>query len=188
MTKKEFEKKYSLIDPSDPLLRNKLPRFDIKNPPDGVDPEQLGLDLLKHMRHFGGIGLSANQVGLPYRVFVMEGDPGFVCFNPVVTASAGEEVMLDEGCLTYPGLYVKKKRPNLIRVRFQDPFGNPCVKKFTGMSARIFQHEYEHMEGLNFLEGIGDFALRRAREKQKKLFEKVRRQKNRLLRAQKKKK
>ena len=76
MSKEEFKKKYNLVDPSDELLRNKVPMFDMNNPP--VDPQELGLDLLKHMRHFGGIGLSANQVGLPYRVFVMEGDPGFV--------------------------------------------------------------------------------------------------------------
>jgi len=185
MSKEEFKKKYNLVDPSHELLREKLPMFDMNNPP--VDPQELGLDLLKHMRHFGGIGLSANQVGLPYRVFVMEGDPGFVCFNPRITASAGDDVMLDEGCLTYPGLYVKKKRPSLIRCRFVDPLGNTCVKKFTGMSARIFQHEMEHMDGENFLQGIGDFALQRARERQKKLIEKVRRQKNKLLRQQKKK-
>ena len=81
----------------------------------------------------------------------------------------------------------KKKRPNLIRVRFMDPFGNPCVKKFTGKSARIFQHEMEHLDGENFLEDIGEFALRRAKEKQRKLLEKVRRQKNKILRAQKQK-
>jgi peptide deformylase len=185
MTKKEFEKKYNLIAPSEDILRNKVDLFDFKNPP--VDPEELGLDLLKHMRYFGGIGLSANQLGLPYRVFVMEGDPGFVCFNPRITAFAGEDVMLDEGCLSYPGLYIKKKRPNLIRVRFMDPFGNPCVKKFTGMTARIFQHEMEHMDGENFLADIGEFALRRAKEKQTKLLEKVRRQKNKILRAQKQK-
>jgi peptide deformylase len=185
MTKKEFEKKYNLIAPSEDILHNKVPMFDMNNPP--VDPQELGLDLLKHMRYFGGIGLSANQLGLPYRVFVMEGDPGFVCFNPRITAYAGEDVMLDEGCLTYPGLYVKKKRPNLIRCRFIDPLGNTCVKKFTGMTARIFQHEIEHLEGENFLEGIGDFALRRAKEKQTKLLEKVRRQKNKLVRQQNKK-
>ena len=181
----DFKKKYNLVDETDPILSTKMDRFDIQNPP--VDPEELGKDLLAHMRYFGGIGLSANQLGLPYRVFVMEGDPGFVCFNPRITAFAGEDVMLDEGCLSYPGLYIKKKRPNLIRVRFMDPFGNPCVKKFTGMTARIFQHEMEHLDGENFLEDIGEFALRRAKEKQRKLLEKVRRQKNKILRAQKQK-
>ena len=131
------------------------------------------------MRYFGGIGLSANQLGLPYRVFVMEGDPGFVCFNPTITAYAGELVNLDEGCLSYPGLYVKKKRRGLIRVRFQDPYGNPCVKKFSGMSARIFQHEMEHMEGELFIDSVSDFKLKSAMKKRKILKRKVeRRQRN----------
>ena len=176
MTEKKFEKKYNLIDANDTLLREKLPRFDIRNPPEGVDPVELGKELLAHMRYFGGIGLSANQLGLPYRVFVMEGDPGFVCFNPTITAYAGELVNLDEGCLSYPGLYVKKKRRGLIRVRFQDPYGNPCVKKFSGMSARIFQHEMEHMEGENFLEGVSRLALDNARRKQRNLLRRVRRE------------
>ena len=101
MTKKEFEKKYNLIPANDPLLNNKLELFDFRNPP--VDPEELGKDLLEHMRYFGGIGLSANQLGMPYRVFVMEGSPGFICFNPRISAFAGDEVQLDEGCLSYPG-------------------------------------------------------------------------------------
>ena len=175
MTEKKFEKKYNLIDANDTLLREKLPRFDIRNPPEGVDPVELGKELLAHMRYFGGIGLSANQLGLPYRVFVMEGDPGFVCFNPTITAYAGELVNLDEGCLSYPGLYVKKKRRGLIRVRFQDPYGNPCVKKFSGMSARIFQHEMEHMEGELFIDNVSDFKLKSAMKKRKILKRKAER-------------
>jgi len=173
---KKFEKKYNLIEPNDPLLNNPLERFNINNPPEGVDPVELGKELLSHMRYFGGIGLSANQLGLPYRVFVMEGDPGFVCFNPTITAYAGELVNLDEGCLSYPGLYVKKKRRGLIRVRFQDPYGNPIVKKFSGMSARIFQHEMEHMEGENFLQGISRLALDNAKRKQRNLLRRVKRE------------
>jgi len=99
MTDKEFKKKYNLVEPSHSLLRTKLEKFDFNNPP--VDPVELGIDMLAHMRYYGGIGLSANQLGLPYRVFVMEGEPGFVCFNPVITASAGEDILLDEGCLTF---------------------------------------------------------------------------------------
>ena len=173
MTKKEFEKKYNLIAPSEDILRNKVAMFDFKNPP--VDPEELGLDLLKHMRYFGGIGLSANQLGLPYRVFVMEGDPGFVCFNPRITAHAGDEVLLEEGCLSYPGLYIKKKRPAMIRCNFQDPYGNSITKRFNGISSRIFQHEFEHLEGANFLEGISRLALDNARRKQRNLLRRVKR-------------
>jgi len=172
MTDKEFKKKYNLVEPSHSLLRTKLEKFDFNNPP--VDPVELGTDMLAHMRYYGGIGLSANQLGLPYRVFVMEGEPGFVCFNPVITASAGEDILLDEGCLTFPGFYLKKRRPEMIRVRFMDPYGNPCVKKFNGMSARCFQHELEHLEGGNFMEGVSDLVLQRAKDKQRKLLRQLR--------------
>ena len=61
----DFKKKYNLVDETDPILSTKMDRFDFQNPP--TDPEELGKDLLAHMRYFGGIGLSANQLGLPYR-------------------------------------------------------------------------------------------------------------------------
>ena len=164
----DFKKKYNLVDETDEILSTKMDRFDFQNPP--TDPEELGKELLAHMRYFGGIGLSANQLGLPYRVFVMEGDPGFVCFNPRITAHAGDEVLLEEGCLSYPGLYIKKKRPAMIRCNFQDPYGNLITKRFNGISSRIFQHEFEHLEGANFLEGISRLALDNARRKQRNYF------------------
>ena len=163
--KAEFKKKWNLVPANHPLLSTKLENFDLKNPP--VDPVELATDMLAHMRYFGGIGLSANQLGLPYRVFVTEGDPGFACFNPRITAFAGDEVLMDEGCLSYPGLYIKKKRPQMIRVRFFDPYGNPVVKRFSGMTSRIFQHEMEHMQGELFIDNVSDFKLKSAMKKRK---------------------
>ena len=128
------------------------------------------------MKHFNGVGIAAPQLGLPYRVFAMNGDPLFVCFNPVITGTSNDEVMMDEGCLSYPGLYLKVKRPSTIRVRFFDYNGDRHIKKFGGMTARVFQHEFEHMEGLSFTDKVSDFALRRAVEKQNKLLNKVRKQ------------
>jgi len=173
----DFVKKYNLVDPSHPLLQTKLPKFDFNNPP--VDPVELAQDLLAHMRYYKGIGLSANQLGLPYRAFAMEGAPGFVCFNPVITASGDEDVVLDEGCLTFPGLFLKVKRPQTIRVRFQDPYGNPCIKKFTGMTSRVFQHEFEHMEGDVFVNNVSQLVYTRAKEKQRKLLRKLRQEQKR---------
>ena len=170
----DFKKKYNLVDETDPILSTKMDRFDFQNPP--VDPEELGKDLLAHMRYFGGIGLSANQLGLPYRVFVTEGDPGFACFNPRITAHAGEEVLMDEGCLSYPGLYIKKKRPQMIRVRFFSPTGEPIVKRYSGITARIFMHEMEHMDGENYLDGVNNIVLQRAKKKQQNLLRRVRRE------------
>jgi peptide deformylase len=83
-----------------------------------------------------GIGLAANQVGVPYRIFAMRGSPqNFVCFNPRIVQAAAEN------------LIVKVKRPRHVRVRFQTPNGDTRTETFIGMTARIFQHEYDHLEG-----------------------------------------
>lgn len=140
---------YDLIEHNSAILQQELPLFDFDNPP--VNPEELARNLLDTMREHKGIGLSANQVGLPYRVFVMEGEPAFACFNPKIVDVSEEIVSLMEGCLSYKGVGVPIKRPAHIRVRFTAPNGNTMTRKFTGMTARIFLHEYDHLQGINFL-------------------------------------
>ena len=170
----DFKLKYRLVDASAAVMNNKVQDFDFGDPP--LDAVELAQDLVAHMNHFNGIGLSANQLGLPYRCFVMVGEPVYAVFNPKITATSDDAVLMDEGCLSYPGLYVKVKRPSWIRVRFQDPYGDLVVKKFSGMTARVFQHEYEHMQGERFTDSLSQFVLNRAREKQKKVLNKVRKQ------------
>ena len=170
---KEFEPKYKLIEPSAQILNEPVAKFDFANPP--VDPFELSQELVDHMNHYKGLGLSANQLGLPYRVFAMVGEPYHVCFNPTITAHDDNDVLLDEGCLSWPGLYLKIFRPSKIRVRFQDYNGDFVVKKFSGLSARVLQHEYEHLEGERFVDLVSKFKIQRAQEKQTKLLKKVRR-------------
>jgi len=149
-----------------PMLRQEMEQFDFSNPP--TDPVQLTLDMIKAMDEGKGVGLSANQMQLPYRVFVMAGDPSFACFNPRITATGDELVVMEEGCLSYPGMICKVKRPQSIRVRFQDPYGNAIVKKFTGMSARIFQHELDHLNGVVFTDNMSPLVLKMARKRRHK--------------------
>lgn len=138
-----------LVPPNDPILTKPCDVFDFSNPP--IDPIELAKDLVKTMYDSNGIGLSANQVGLPYRVFSMRGSPeNFVCFNPKLVQPSEMEVILEEGCLTYQGLLVKIKRPQHIRVRFTTPNGETLTKQFTGMTARTFQHELDHLDGIIF--------------------------------------
>ena len=147
----EFKKKYNLVAANDEILNTPLENFDMKNPP--VDPEELAKELVGHMRHFGGIGLCANQLGLPYKVFTMEGDPAFVCFNPRITAHAGDEVLLEEGCLSYPGIVVNKKRKSNVTMLYQT-LDNPVQKaiKLTKLAnsdlPHIIQHEVDHLNGV----------------------------------------
>ena len=138
-----------LVNQNDLILTTPCEFFDFANPP--INPFDLAKDLVKTLYDNNGIGLSANQVGIPYRVFAMRGVPeNFVCFNPKLVQPSEMEIILEEGCLTYPGLLVKIKRPQHIRVRFTTPNGETLTKQFTGMTARIFQHELDHLDGIIF--------------------------------------
>lgn len=138
---------YTLTPKNDPVLMRPTVKFDFANPP--CDPEELANQMLTVMAGNQGIGLSANQIGLPYSVFVVHGDP-FACFNPVIVDASEETTVLEEGCLTYPGLYLGIKRPKSIRLRFATIRGNIETKKYTGMTARVIQHEMDHLDGKLF--------------------------------------
>ena len=116
----------------------------------------------------GGIGLAANQLGLPYRVFAIKANPILVCFNPRIVDVSEDMVELDEGCLTYPGLMLKIKRPATIRCRYTYPNGETVTEIYGGMTARIFQHEFDHLEGKNFTELVRPVTLALAKAKVKK--------------------
>jgi peptide deformylase len=138
-----------LVDRNDPILTTPCRAFDFKNPP--FDPIEFAHDLVKFMYENNGIGLAANQVGVPYRVFAMRGSPeNFVCFNPKIIQPSEMEITLEEGCLTYPNLIVKITRPQHVRVRFTTPNGDTTTRQFTGMTARVFQHEFDHLDGIIF--------------------------------------
>ena len=139
----------NLVKSNDPILTTPCQPFDFETPP--FDPIGFAQNLIKFMYENNGIGLAANQVGFPYRIFAMRGSPeNFVCFNPKIVQPSEMTVSLEEGCLTYPGLLIKVKRPQHIRVRFQTPNGETLTKQFTGMTARIFQHETDHLDGVLF--------------------------------------
>lgn len=149
-----------LVPASHELLRQKMERFDFKNPP--IDPSYLAKDLAETMIAHNGVGLSANQVGLPYRVFVITGNPIIACFNPIIVDKYDEDIFLDEGCLTYPDYFVKIRRPKSVRVRFTMPNGETVTRDFVGLTARIFQHEYDHLEGELFKDKANAYHRERA--------------------------
>jgi peptide deformylase len=149
-----------LVDKDHPLLKTELPHFDFSNPP--VDPVQLAKDLTETMISNHGLGLAANQVGLPYRVFVLTGETVYACFNPRIVDFSQEMVYMNEGCLSYPGFVVKIKRPWNIRVRFTMPNGETATAKLEGLTARCFQHELDHLNGLCHLDLAKPFHKEKA--------------------------
>ena len=135
-----------LVKHNDPILLTQCLPFNFQEPP--FDPIEFSHELVKNMYDWNGLGLAANQVGVPYRVFAMRGSPeNFVCFNPRIVQPSAENIILEEGCLSFPGLIVKVKRPKHIRVRFQTPNGDTKTETFIGMTARVFQHELDHLDG-----------------------------------------
>jgi peptide deformylase len=150
----------------DRYITTECEEFDFKNPP--FDPVQFSQNLVKFMYDNNGLGIAANQVGTPYRIFAMRGAPeNFVCFNPKIVQYSEQNVVLEEGCLTYPGLLVKIKRSEFIRVRFQTPNGETLTKQFIGMSARVFQHEMDHLDGIVFYNRANKFHREQALRKWK---------------------
>lgn len=139
----------NLLHYNDPALKKKSAAFDFTNP--GVDPYQFSQELVKFMYDKNAICVTAPQVGIPYRIFAMRGAPeNFVCFNPRVIMASQQEVRLEEISLTYPGLEVKVKRSQHCKVRFATPNGDIRTETFTGMTARVFQHCMDFLDGVVF--------------------------------------
>ena len=163
-----------LVPKNDQVLTAVCHPVDFANPP--FDLVEFSQELVKCMYDNNGIGLSANQVGVPYRIFAMRGSPeNFVCINPRVIMPSEETILLDEGCLSYPNLFVKIKRPRHVRVRFQTPNGETMTQMFTGISARCFLHEMDHMDGLVFYRHANDYHRHQAMNRLKKLERQLKR-------------
>lgn len=156
-----------LVPSDDPILYKEVPKFEFDG---SVNPWTLAENLIETMRMNKGIGLSANQCGLPYRVFVMEGEPAFAMFNPrIVDSSDNTEILLDEGCLSFKNLFIKIKRPRLVKVRFQDPNGETHTMKLDGISARVVLHELDHLNGVDFRKRANPYHLEKAKKLKKKI-------------------
>lgn len=149
------------------ILERKLPEFDFDNPV--INPIELEKNMLDTMYKNQGLGLSANQVGVAVRVFVMgqhQGD-GIGIFNPVIL-SAQNLVEDEEGCLSFPGIFVKIKRPSKITARWQNSKGEYIEGEFSGYTCKCFLHEYDHLEGIVFRNRVSSLKWALALKKMQK--------------------
>ena len=168
---------YTLLEPKHPLLLTKLPVITADTEPE--DRKELLDNMVETMKHYGGIGLSANQVGIDIRMFVFGDNEHYIpCFNPRIIAYSENKIPMEEGCLTYPGLFVKIFRPEWVTVTFEDENRELHEETFSELQSRVFQHEYDHMEGIDFRKLAGRMALdiaqrkvKRAQRKMKKMQE-----------------
>jgi len=161
-----------LFDENHPMLKKPIPDYTQALP----NPIMTNLVKRLHMTRklYGGIGLSANQCGVFERVFVIGTDHfDLACINPKVIDVSADVMKTDEGCLSFPGLYVKIDRPTWAQVEFTDENGQTKQTRLEGLSARCFLHELDHMNGKKFTEYVGPVALQTARRKQEKLMKKI---------------
>ena len=138
-----------IIKENDPTLRK------ISKPVKDFDARLHALldDMADTMYKADGAGLSAVQVGVLKRVFVIDVGNGLIEFvNPILIKSSGTNKIKEEGCLSVPGKYGLVDRPETVWVKYQDRYGNEVENKFKGYAAKAFCHEYDHLDGILFID------------------------------------
>ena len=173
--KKEI-KELILIPPTDPRVLSAIAPFtdDMLKDEGFKDREQLTEAMFFCMKKFGGIGLTANQVGLPYNMFVAGGHPqiekgmSLACYNPMIISTSEEQLLMQEGCLTFPFIFLKIKRPRKCVLKYEDTAGNIQEAHLDGMMSRIVQHEMDHTLGKVFTDGVSKMKLDMAKKKAQK--------------------
>lgn len=138
------------------------------------DSEKLEIEMCEFMLASKGIGLAANQIGLTKRVFVMGSNnipnfpKPFALFNPKIIEASEELVLDEEGCLSYPGLFLTVKRPSWVIAEYQNSKGDIIEARFDGYLAKCFQHELDHLDGVCFVDKVSQMKLNLAMKKLRK--------------------
>jgi peptide deformylase len=145
---------------------------------DKDDPElnQIIADLFETMYSSEGLGLAAPQIGKSIRLFVIDGKPAAedepsladfkkVFINAHITERSGEFKLMNEGCLSIPGLREEVNRESHIRIKYYDENWTFHNKVYNGYKARIIQHEYDHLDGVLFTDKVSPLRKRLIKRK-----------------------
>ena len=178
-------KELKLIPPTDPRVQSAIAPFndDMLKDEDVKNRQELSDAMFETMKKYGGIGLSANQVGLPFNMFVLGDHPEvekglkMTCFNPIIISSSVEEETMKEGCLTFPFVFLNITRPRKVVVKYEDENGDLKEGSLDGMISRVFQHEYDHMLGKTFVDGVSKMKLDMAYKKAEKMMSRYKKKK-----------
>lgn len=155
-----------LVKESDSLLRNNCEPWDFVI--DG-DPMPVVEQMTKIMFTHGGIGLAAPQVGINKRLFIMGNQDLLVaCINPEIVETIGT-VRDIEGCLSFPNLWLYVYRGETIKIRYTQVDNTVKESELSGLMARVYQHELDHLNGVCFDTKVGKVSLQLAQKRRKKL-------------------
>lgn len=149
-----------IVTYGDPVLETKavpVERFD-------EDLARLVADMFEALGKERGLGLAAPQVGRSVRLFItdVDGDKPRVFVNPEILQTSQEEVDYEEGCLSFPGLYMDVRRPGEVRIQAFGEKGRPFTIEAEGLLARVILHEYDHLDGKLFVDRLGPLRREKA--------------------------
>lgn len=158
-----------LVKSPDPWLEKIVKPFDFST----LDAQTIALDMIQLMSEEGGIGLSANQVGLDAQIFVMkphllEDNKVITVINPQILEVTKETDTMPEGCLSHPDLYLTVKRPKGLVAKYLDINEKECTIELYDLDARCFLHEFDHLNGIEFTDRVSKLKLNLAKKKQSK--------------------
>ena len=156
-----------LVTAPDKILKTPAEEWQFQSEAEAIRIES---EMIAIMLAERGRGLAANQVGLLKRVFVihLEGQNPMAMFNPRILNTSEIMQIGDEGCLSFPDLRLEVKRPSSIDAEYFDTQGNKCIITLTGIDARCFCHELDHLNGVCFTDGLSPLKLAMAIKKQRK--------------------
>ena len=140
---------------------------------DTMDADKISKEMIQMMLKYKGVGLASNQVGIDAQIFVMGEENPITVINPMVTEVGTEKIEMEEGCLSFPGLYMKVKRPSVVSVQYLDTKQKECIIKLEGFHARVFLHEFDHLQGITFDQRVSKLRLDMAKKKQQKILKAV---------------
>ncbi len=161
----------SLLEENNPQLLEVSEDWDFRL--DG-SPEELVRAMSKFMADNGGVGLAAPQLGIKKRIFIMGNFTKLVaCINPRIVSLSDERVNDLEGCLSFPDLFMKVKRPASAVVQYNTVSGELVERELIGFECRVFLHEYDHLIGVTFDQRVGSLSFKMAKDKRKKELKKL---------------
>jgi len=151
--------KYPVTVYGDPLLRKKAKPVD----KDHEGLKEIIENMWETMYYSDGVGLAAPQVGLSIRIFIVDASSGAdeepelkdfkkVFINPEIIETSGEEWIMNEGCLSLPEIREDVERPDVVRIKYFDENFEEHEDEFKGFAGRVIQHEYDHLDGILFID------------------------------------
>ena len=136
---------------------------------DSSEAKKISNDLIATLKKYKAFGLSANQCGIEYSIFVMGHEDNYITIiNPKIIEQSNNIITMQEGCLSYPGLVLGINRPEYVVMKFTNINGEEVLQRFEGLTARIALHEFDHLHGITFNSKAKPLALKNGLKKREK--------------------